>query len=140
MKRNLFDKFSDWSVCFTGSAEAFIGASLLVIIWAATGPVFKYSETWQMVINTGTTIITFLMVFLIQKAQNKDSKAIQIKLNELIATSKKASNRIVDIEDLTEDELDQLHKFYEKIGKLPKEQTFSENENPIDEDFNQRYK
>jgi len=140
MKRNLFDKFSDWSVCFTGSPEAFIGASLLVVIWAATGPVFKYSETWQMVINTGTTIITFLMVFLIQKAQNKDSKAIQIKLNELIATSKKASNKIVDIEDLTEDELDQLHKFYEKIGKLPKEETFSEDEDPIDEDLNQRYK
>jgi low affinity Fe/Cu permease len=142
MKRNLFDKFSDWSVCFTGSAGAFIGASLLVIIWAATGPVFDYSETWQMVINTGTTIITFLMVFLIQKAQNKDSKAIQIKLNELIATSKKASNRIVDIEDLTEDELDQLHKFYEKIGKLPKEEKKLEKkeEDPADEEQNRRYK
>ncbi|GAA4160571.1 hypothetical protein GCM10022217_24840 [Chryseobacterium ginsenosidimutans] len=73
-----------------------------------------------MVINTGTTIITFLMVFLIQKAQNKDSKAIQIKLNELIAAHKHANNRIVDIEDLTEDELDELHKLYEKFGKLPK--------------------
>jgi low affinity Fe/Cu permease len=83
---------------------------------------FKFSEVWQMVINTGTTIITFLMVFLIQKAQNKDSKAIQIKLNELIATHERASNRIVDIEDLTEDELDELHKFYEKIGKLPREE------------------
>lgn len=122
MKKNFFDQFADWAVYFTGSAGAFIGASLLIIIWAATGPMFKFSEVWQMVINTGTTIITFLMVFLIQKAQNKDSKAIQIKLNELIATHERASNRIVDIEDLTEDELDELHKFYEKIGKLPREE------------------
>lgn len=92
----------------------------MVIIWAATGPVFKFSEVWQIVINTGTTIITFLMVFLIQKAQNKDSKAIQIKLNELIAANEKANNRMVDIEDLTEDELDELHKLYEKFGKFPK--------------------
>ncbi|MDR6923658.1 low affinity iron permease family protein [Chryseobacterium sp. 2987] len=119
MKKNLFDRFSDWAVCFTGSAGAFIGASLMVVAWAATGPMFKFSEVWQMVINTGTTIITFLMVFLIQKAQNKDSKAIQIKLNELIASYENASNRLVDIEDLSEDELDQLHKFYEKLGKSP---------------------
>ncbi|SDQ10117.1 Low affinity Fe/Cu permease [Chryseobacterium soldanellicola] len=144
MKRNFFDRFSDWSVCFTGSAEAFIGASLLVIIWAATGPIFKYSETWQMVINTGTTIITFLMVFLIQKAQNKDSKAIQIKLNELIAANKTASNRIVDIEDLTEDELDELHKFYERIGKLSKEEKLlrkeEKEEDSTDYENNDRYK
>ncbi|UWX58885.1 low affinity iron permease family protein [Chryseobacterium oranimense] len=120
MKKNFFDTFSDWAACFAGSPGAFIGASILVIIWAATGPLFKFSEVWQMVINTGTTIVTFLMVFLIQKAQNKDSKAIQIKLNELIAAHENASNRIVDIEDLTEEELDELHKFYEKIGKLPK--------------------
>ena len=88
---------------------------VLVIVWAATGPFFQYSETWQMIINTGTTIITFLMVFLIQKAQNKDSKAIKIKLNELIAASEKASNRIVVIADLTEEELDHLHKFYEEL-------------------------
>ncbi|KAB1231605.1 low affinity iron permease family protein [Chryseobacterium viscerum] len=119
MKKNLFDQFSDWAVCFTGSAGAFVGASLMVAVWAATGPIFKFSEVWQMVINTGTTIITFLMVFLIQKAQNKDSKAIQIKLNELIASHESASNQLVDIEDLTEDELDQLHKFYEKLGKFP---------------------
>lgn len=120
MKKNFFDRFADWAACFTGSAGAFIGASILVIIWAATGPIFNFSEVWQMVINTGTTIITFLMVFLIQKAQNKDSKAIQIKLNELIAAHDKANNRIVDIEDLSEDELDELHKLYEKFGKLPK--------------------
>lgn len=116
--KNLFDQFADWATAFTGSAGAFIGASLLVLIWAFTGPIFKFSETWQMVINTGTTIVTFLMVFLIQKAQNKDSKAIQIKLNELIAAHEKASNRIVDIEDLTEKELDKLHKYYEKLSEL----------------------
>lgn len=134
MKKNFFDRFSDWAVIFTGSAGAFIGASTLIVIWAATGPMFKFSETWQMVINTGTTIITFLMVFLIQKAQNKDSKAIQIKLNELIAAHDHASNQIVDIEDLTEDELDQLHKFYEKLGKLPKKNAQASESHSIDEE------
>lgn len=118
MKKDFFDRFADQAACFAGSPAAFIGAVALVMIWAATGPFFKFSEVWQMVINTGTTIVTFIMVFLIQKAQNKDSKAIQIKLNELIAAHEKASNRIVDIEDLTEDELDELHKLYEKTGKL----------------------
>lgn len=121
MKKNFFERFSDRVVCITGSPGAFVGASLLVVIWAVCGPIFNYSETWQLVINTGTTIITFLMVFLIQKTQNKDSKAIQIKLNELIASYEKASNRLVDIEDLTEEELDQLHKYYEKLGKLSNE-------------------
>lgn len=140
MKRNLFDRFADWAVCFTGSVGAFIGASLLVIIWAATGPMFKFSEVWQMVINTGTTIITFLMVFLIQKGQNKDSKAIQIKLNELIASHEQASNKMVDIEDLTEEELDELHKFYEKIGKAPKIKSESTKSNPDDATSKVRYK
>lgn len=119
--QSFFEKFSNWAAKFTGSSYAFIGATLIVIIWAASGPVFHYSETWQLVINTGTTIITFLMVFLIQKAQNKDSKAIQIKLNELIAANEKASNRIVDIEDLTEKELDQLHCYYEKLADFAEE-------------------
>jgi len=126
MKKNLFERFSDRVVCITGSPGAFVGASLLVVVWAICGPVFNYSETWQLVINTGTTIITFLMVFLIQKTQNKDSKAIQIKLNELIASYEKASNRLVDIEDLTEEELDKLHKYYEKLGQLSKEKENSQ--------------
>ncbi|WP_419868979.1 low affinity iron permease family protein [Chryseobacterium sp. CT-SW4] len=121
MAKNVFEKFSNWATKFTGSQAAFIGATSIVVIWAVSGPIFNYSETWQLVINTGTTIITFLMVFLIQKAQNKDSKAIQIKLNEMIAAHEKASNRIVDIEDLTEKELDQLHHFYERLAKLSKE-------------------
>ncbi|MDP9956902.1 low affinity iron permease family protein [Epilithonimonas hungarica] len=119
--KNLFERFSNWATNFTGSSSAFIGAVLIVVVWAVTGPVFQYSETWQLVINTGTTIITFLMVFLIQKAQNKDSKAIQLKLNELIAANKQASNRMVDIEDLTEKELDQLHKYFVKIAELSKQ-------------------
>lgn len=119
--KNVFEKFSNWATKFTGSSYAFIGATIIVIIWAASGPVFNYSETWQLVINTGTTIITFLMVFLIQKAQNKDSKAIQIKLNELIAANEKASNRMVDIEDLTEKELDQIHCYYEKLADFAEE-------------------
>ncbi|UCA59633.1 low affinity iron permease family protein [Chryseobacterium rhizoplanae] len=128
MKKNFFDRFADWAAYFTGSPWAFLGAAALVLIWAATGPLFRFSETWQMIINTGTTIITFLMVFLIQKAQNKDSKAIQIKLNELIAASKKASNRIVDIEDLTEEELDHLHKFYENLGKQREKKSVPDSE------------
>lgn len=117
-KGDFFDRFSNWATNATGSSWAFLGALALVIVWAATGPLFDYSENWQLVINTSTTIVTFLMVFLIQKAQNKDGKAIQIKLNELIAAHEKASNRIVDIEDLTEKELDKLHKYYEKLSDL----------------------
>lgn len=117
-KKNLFEKFSDWATTATGSSAAFILAALVVVIWAASGPVFHYSETWQLVINTGTTIITFLMVFLIQKAQNKDSKAIHLKLNELIASHEGTSNRMVNIEDLSEAELDQLYEFYVRLSKL----------------------
>lgn len=129
---SFFEKFSNWAVKFTGSPYAFIGAFIIVVVWAVTGPFFNYSETWQLVINTGTTIITFLMVFLIQKAQNKDSKAIQIKLNELIAAHEKASNRIVDIEDLTEEELDQLHVYYERLGHLAKKEADIHTSHSID--------
>lgn len=119
----LFERFANAATKFTGSSPAFIAAAAIVVLWAVTGPLFDYSETWQLVINTGTTIITFLMVFLIQKAQNKDGKAIQLKLNELIAAHERASNRMVDIEDLTEAELDQLHKFYVKISALAKKES-----------------
>src|SRR6218665_1642841 len=130
--KNLFEKFSNWATTFTGSSYAFIGAVLIVILWAVSGPVFNYSETWQLEINTGTTIITFLMVFLIQKAQNKDGKAIQLKLNELIAAHEKASNRMVDIEDLTEEELDQFHQFYVTLALLAKKETNIHQSHSID--------
>lgn len=119
---SLFERFANAATNFTGSSAAFITATAIVVIWALSGPIFNYSETWQLVINTGTTIITFLMVFLIQKAQNKDGKAIQLKLNELIAAHERASNRMVDIEDLTEKELDQLHKFYVTLADLAKKE------------------
>lgn len=115
---NFFERVSNKITAWTGSPIAFVSAALVIIIWVLSGPIFHYSDTWQLVINTGTTIITFLMVFLIQKSQNKDSKAIQLKLNELIAASRHASNRMVDIEDLSESELDVLHKYYQKLSDI----------------------
>jgi len=117
-KKNLFENFANWATAATGSSAAFIIAMCTIVVWLVTGPVFNYSDTWQLIINTGTTIITFLMVFLIQKSQNKDSKAIHLKLNELLASHAGASNRMVDIENLSEVELDQLHKFYVKLSNL----------------------
>ena len=117
-KNSFFERFANQITVWTGSSPAFIIAASIVLVWAASGPIFKYSETWQLVINTGTTIVTFLMVFLIQKTQNKDSKAIQLKLNELIAASEFSSNRMVDIENLTEEELDGLRKYYLKLSQL----------------------
>lgn len=122
-----FERFASRATQATGSSTAFLMALLTVIIWLITGPIFGYSDTWQLVINTGTTIVTFLMVFLIQKSQNKDSLAMQIKLNELIAVNRKASNRLLNVEDLTEDELHALHKFFGKLEeKAKKEATLSE--------------
>jgi len=115
---NIFELFSKKVTKATGKPAAFLSAFLVIVIWALTGPLFGFSDTWQLVINTGTTIITFLMVFVIQQSQNKDTLAIQLKLNELIASSEKASNRLVDIEDLTEEELDKLKKFYIKLSEL----------------------
>lgn len=106
----------------TGSATAFIVATIIIIIWALTGPVFHYSDTWQLVINTGTTIVTFLMVFVIQQTQNKDSLALQLKLNELIASNENASNRLIVVEDLTQEELEVLKKFYVKLATLAKKE------------------
>jgi low affinity Fe/Cu permease len=117
-RKNLFEHFSNWATQATGSSAAFILATTSIVLWLASGPVFHYSETWQLVINTGTTIITFLMVFLIQKSQNKDSKAIHLKLNELLASHEGTSNRMVNIEDLNEEELDHLYKFYIRLSEL----------------------
>lgn len=117
-KKNFFERFSNWATAATGSSTAFLIALSVIVIWLVTGPVFKYSDTWQLIINTGTTIVTFLMVFLIQKAQNKDSKAIHLKLNELVASHEGTSNRMVNIEDLTEEELDHLYKFYISLAQL----------------------
>ena len=116
-----FNKFSGKVTKATGGPVAFIMALLTVIIWAASGPIFDFSETWQLVINTGTTIITFLMVFVIQHSQNKDTVALQLKLNELIAATRTASNRIISIEDLTDEELETIKKFYTTLAKTSKQ-------------------
>jgi low affinity Fe/Cu permease len=117
----IFDRISTYVTHKTGSPAVSVIAFLVIVVWAILGPVFNFSDTWQLVINTGTTIITFLMVFIIQQSQNKDTAALQLKLNELIACNEKASNRLVDIEDLTEEELMLVKNFYirlsEKAGK-----------------------
>jgi len=113
-----FNKFSNIVTKATGKPIAFIIATLIIILWAITGPIFHFSDTWQLVINTGTTIITFLMVFVIQHSQNKDTIAIQLKLNELIAANQDASNRLIAIEDLTEEELEVIKKFYTRLSHL----------------------
>ncbi len=114
----VFDKFSNKVTKATGSPTAFLVALLVIVVWGAVGPIFKFSDTWQLVINTGTTIVTFLMVFLIQQSQNKDTMALQLKLNELIASNQYASNRLIDIEDLTERELETIKKFYVSLSKM----------------------
>jgi low affinity Fe/Cu permease len=104
----------------TGTSTAFILALLVIIVWLVTGPLFKFSDTWQLVINTGTTIVTFLMVFLIQRAQNKDALAIHLKLNEIVAALQGASNRLIDVEDLTESEIKTLHVHYQRLVDMAK--------------------
>ena len=116
--RYYFEKSASFITRATGSPGAVIAACLVIITWGFTGPVFNYSNTWQLVINTGTTIITFIMVFIIQNSQNKETTAMQLKLNELIASNNKASNRLVSIEDLTEEELITLKKFYTTLAQL----------------------
>lgn len=111
-----FDHFAKMATRWTGSSWAFSLALALVLGWALSGPIFDYSETWQLVINTGTTIITFLMVFLIQQSQNKDSQAVHLKLDELILATKRASNSLVDAEDLDEEELRRLAKHYSAMA------------------------
>jgi low affinity Fe/Cu permease len=113
-----FEKISSAVTKATGSTAAFIIAFFVIIIWLISGPVFKFSDTWQLVINTGTTIITFLMVFLIQRSQNKDSIAIHLKLNELVVAHELASNRLVAVEDISEDELKVLQKFYKHLAQM----------------------
>ena len=115
-----FEKFSEKVTRISGSPWAFMTAFLLIIVWAITGPMFHYSETWQLVINTGTTIITFLMVFIIQQSQNKETLSLQLKLNELIAAVKGASNRLISSENLTSEELETLKRFYERLSERAK--------------------
>lgn len=127
------ERFASTVSRITGSTAAFFVALGIIFVWAISGPFFHYSETWQLVINTGTTIITFLMVFLIQKAQNKDSLAIQLKLNELVAAHEFASNRLVNIENIPEDELKIIQKYYLQLGETTKKEESLQQSHSIDE-------
>ena len=114
------EQWSTAVTAWTGRTWAFALAVAIVLVWVAVGPLFHFSDTWQLVINTGTTIVTFLMVFLIQRSQNKDSLAVHLKLNELVAALEGPSNRLIDVEDLSEDELRTLHKFYSQLARMAK--------------------
>jgi low affinity Fe/Cu permease len=114
----VLERFSLAATEWAGGSWAFAAAFAVIVAWAVTGPLFGFSDTWQLVINTGTTIVTFLMVFLIQRAQNKESKAIQLKLNEIVAAMEGASNRLIDVESLSEEEIRVLKRHYGEIAKL----------------------
>lgn len=113
-----WSRFASRISAWTGSTAAFVTALSVVVVWGLTGPLFGYSDTWQLVINTGTTVVTFLMVFLIQRAQNKESLAVQLKLNELVAAVSGASNRLISVEDLSEEELQILHQHYQRLAHM----------------------
>jgi low affinity Fe/Cu permease len=112
-----FTRFAKWTARATGQPSAFVCAVLVIVTWATTGPIFGYSDTWQLVINTGTTIVTFLMVFLIQNTQNRDSEAIQVKLDELIRVMEGAHNALLNLEELDEKELDVIRVNYVKLAE-----------------------
>jgi low affinity Fe/Cu permease len=130
---HLFERFAQGISRFTGSTKAFLIALAVVIVWGITGPLFDFSNTWQLVINTGTTIVTFLMVFLIQRAQNKESLAVQLKLNELVAALSGASNRLVNVEDLSEEELEILHEHYRTLAEMAKRERNLRDSHSVDE-------
>lgn len=116
----MLERFSLKATKATGTSAAFVIALAVLIVWGISGPLFHFSDTWQLVINTGTTIVTFLMVFLIQRTQNKDALAIHLKLNEIVAAMPRASNRLIDVEDLSEDEIELLHKHYQMLVIMAK--------------------
>lgn len=117
--KNLFRPIANRVSTWAGSANAFLGAILIVLVWASTGSLFHFSDTWQLVINTSTTIVTFLMVFLIQNTQNRDGKAMQIKLDELLRATKGARGYYVSLEDLTDDEIDELNRQFQVLSQHP---------------------
>ncbi len=116
-KNSFFTKFAKWIAAATGKPITFVVAAAAVIIWAISGPIFGFSDTWQLVINTSTTIITFLMVFLIQNTQNRDTEALQLKIDELICSIKEASDKVLDLEELDEKELDEIRAVYLEKAK-----------------------
>jgi len=129
----VFERFASAATRFTGSVPAFTLALGIILVWAITGPLFHFSNTWQLVINTGTTIVTFLMVFVIQQTQNKDGLAIQLKLNELVAALEGASNRLISVEDLTSEELRVLRAHYQLLAQRAKEMAQTTESHSIEE-------
>jgi low affinity Fe/Cu permease len=119
--KSWFSSFAKWTARATGRPLTFCLAVALVVVWAVTGPIFEFSNTWQLVINTGTTIVTFLMVFLIQSTQNRDSEAIQVKLDEVIRSIKGAHTALLDLEELEEEELDRIRENYERLAAKARE-------------------
>jgi len=115
--KSVFTRFAKWTARMSGRPVAFLFAVSVIVIWGATGPIFHYSDTWQLVINTGTTIVTFLMVFLIQNTQNRDAEAIQVKLDELIRATNGCHNALLDLEELEEEELDGIRQEYCRIAR-----------------------
>jgi low affinity Fe/Cu permease len=131
--KRAFERFAAAATLVTGSVGAFAVALGIVLAWAVSGPFFHFSDTWQLIINTGTTVATFLMVFLIQQTQNKDGLAIQLKLNELVAALEGASNRLINVEDLTGEELRVLHDHYSRLAQMAKEAADTRDSHSIDE-------
>lgn len=121
-KNHVFTRFAKWTARVSGKPVTFILAVIIILVWAITGPIFNFSDTWQLVINTGTTIITFLMVFLIQNTQNRDTEALQLKLDELICANKEANNRVLNLEELDDEELDEIRKEYFLLAKEARRQ------------------
>src|SRR5678815_2724110 len=115
--RSRFTRFAHDTARISGHATTFVIAATIIVAWAVSGPIFGFSDTWQLVINTGTTIVTFLMVFLIQNTQNRDSEAVHVKLDELIRANEAAHNALLDLEDLDEEELDRIRADYEKLAE-----------------------
>jgi low affinity Fe/Cu permease len=132
-KLSITERFASAVTKAVGSSAAFIIAFVIVIAWGISGPIFHYSENWQLVINTGTTIITFLIVFLIHKSQNKDSLAIQLKLNELVAAHEFASNRLVNVENISEADLKVIQKYYSQLSKITGKEESLRQSHSIDE-------
>jgi low affinity Fe/Cu permease len=119
--RSVFSRFAKWTARATGRPATFMLATLVIVVWAVTGPVFGFSDTWQLVINTGTTIITFLMVFLIQSTQNRDAEAVQVKLDEIIRAIGNAKNEVLDLEELEEKDLDEIRQTYTDMAQKARE-------------------
>ena len=132
-RRGIFERIAEKAIAFSGSTAAFLMALSALLIWVVAGIFVSFSDSWQLIINTGTTIITFLMVFLIQRMQNKDSRALHLKLNELVAALKGPSNRLIDVEDLSEKDLEILTKYYRKLAQMAKKERTLEVSHSIEE-------